>query len=230
MRKPPSASGSLPFTHHKAGHGPVIVGAPQLVDRPKQVIGGPLVSYAGVGPHGQQATRREVELACLGGSEGGRKEVCGKGQRSRDCWSSTAVAMEVMAKAAVAMVQRQPQQRLRQQIDDSDGNSGSSSDSTCAMVCSSSTACPHAALISSHSTAISDVRPKRKPLMVPNGLQGQQGQQGKQTTRKCHSAPIGANTTFMSHQSDSPCSDPGCPYPMIHQSHSPCSEHAALTP
>jgi hypothetical protein len=38
---------------------------------------------------------------------------------------------------------------------------------TCAMVCSSSTACPQAALISSHPTSHSSVRPSRNPLMVP---------------------------------------------------------------
>ena len=40
---------------------------------------------------------------------------------------------------------------------------------TCAMVCSSNTACPHAALISSHSTGTSGVLPNRNPLMVPKG-------------------------------------------------------------
>eukprot|EP00882_Tetradesmus_deserticola_P022893 GHRQ01024884.1.p3 GENE.GHRQ01024884.1~~GHRQ01024884.1.p3 ORF type:complete len:112 (+),score=8.41 GHRQ01024884.1:307-642(+) len=39
----------------------------------------------------------------------------------------------------------------------------------CAMVCSSSTAWPQPALISSHSTGHSGVRPSRKPLMVPKG-------------------------------------------------------------
>jgi hypothetical protein len=39
----------------------------------------------------------------------------------------------------------------------------------CAIVCSSSTACPQAALISAQDTGCSGVRPSRKPLMVPKG-------------------------------------------------------------
>jgi len=39
----------------------------------------------------------------------------------------------------------------------------------CAMVCSSMTAWPQAALISFQSTGNSGVRPSLKPLMVPNG-------------------------------------------------------------
>lgn len=39
----------------------------------------------------------------------------------------------------------------------------------CAMVCSSSTAWPQAALISFQSTGCSGVLPNRKPLMVPKG-------------------------------------------------------------
>lgn len=38
---------------------------------------------------------------------------------------------------------------------------------TCAMVLSSRTVWPQAALISSHSTAVSAVRPRRKPPIVP---------------------------------------------------------------
>lgn len=40
---------------------------------------------------------------------------------------------------------------------------------TCASVCNMSTLCPQAALISSHPTAHSGVRPRRKPPMVPKG-------------------------------------------------------------
>lgn len=57
-----------------------------------------------------------------------------------------------------------------------------------ASVLSSSTACPQAALISSQSTWTEDVRPRRRPLIVPKGPSNQilntsAGQGGRQGGR-----------------------------------------------